>query len=126
MERAIDAALRLQREAAAQGFDWQDSAGLWDKLAEEIGELRAATTAAERHEELGDLLFMVLNLSRHLGCDAEAALASTNAKFASRWAHVQAGAPWPADPHRRLAAMEARWQDAKRLERAGGLPAREG
>ena len=114
----LAAALQLQQAAAAEGFDWQDAQGLWDKLAEEIGELRAATTAAERREELGDLLFMVVNLARHLGCEPQAALHAANAKFASRWAHIQAHRErLPTQQPARLEAMEALWQDAKRRER---------
>ncbi|HET8882181.1 MAG TPA: MazG nucleotide pyrophosphohydrolase domain-containing protein [Solimonas sp.] len=114
-------ALRLQREAAALGFDWRRQDELWDKLAEEIGELREAVGEgpARIEDELGDLLFMAVNLARHLGVDARAALAGANAKFARRFAHVcddLVGLPPIGDP-RRLDAMEARWQDAKRAER---------
>jgi uncharacterized protein YabN with tetrapyrrole methylase and pyrophosphatase domain len=95
-------ALRLQREAAALGFDWRRQGELWDKLAEEIGELREAVGEgpARIEDELGDLLFMAV-------------------KFARRFAHVcddLVGLPPIGDP-RRLEAMEARWQDAKRAER---------
>jgi uncharacterized protein YabN with tetrapyrrole methylase and pyrophosphatase domain len=112
-------ALRLQLEAAAEGFDWTDPAGLWDKLAEEIGELQQAPDAANRAEELGDLLFMVVNLSRHLGVDAATALAAANAKFSRRYAHILArldSLPPKGDPAR-LDRMEALWQEAKHLER---------
>jgi uncharacterized protein YabN with tetrapyrrole methylase and pyrophosphatase domain len=112
-------ALRLQREAAAEGFDWTDAAGLWDKLAEEIGELKGAVHAADRAEELGDLLFMVVNLSRHLGVDPAAALEAANAKFRRRYGYIlehlhelpPRGAPG------RLDRMEALWQRAKALEK---------
>src|ERR1700758_1372434 len=115
----LQQALRLQREAAAEGFDWTDPAGLWDKLAEEIGELQRAPDAANRAEELGDLLFMVVNLSRHLGVDPGAALAAANAKFSRRYAYILKhleGLPALGDPAR-LERMEALWQEAKRLER---------
>lgn len=111
-------ALRLQLDAAAEGFDWNDPAGLWDKLAEEIAELRGAVTAAGRAEELGDLLFMVVNLSRHLGIDPAAALAAASAKFSRRYAHVAAhieGLP-PLGDAARLERMEDLWQEAKKLE----------
>ncbi|HZR37008.1 MAG TPA: MazG nucleotide pyrophosphohydrolase domain-containing protein [Nevskia sp.] len=112
-------ALRLQLEAAAEGFDWTDPAGLWDKLAEEIGELQQAHGPADRAEELGDLLFMVVNLSRHLGVDARAALAAANAKFSRRYAYILERLdtlPPRGDPSR-LDRMEQLWQEAKRLER---------
>jgi len=112
-------ALRLQLEAAAEGFDWTDPAGLWDKLAEEIRELQQAPDAANRAEELGDLLFMAVNLSRHLGVDAAAALAAANAKFSRRYAYILERLdtlPPKGDPSR-LDRMEALWRAAKQLER---------
>ena len=114
----LSEALRLQLDAAAEGFDWADQAGLWDKLAEEIHELQQAPDAANRQEELGDLLFMVVNLSRHLGVDAAAALAAANAKFRRRYVHVaqHLGELPPLGDPARLERMEALWQEAKKLE----------
>lgn len=114
-------ALRMQRDAADLGFDWRELDELWDKLAEEIGELKDAVheSPAAVQDELGDLLFMAVNLARHLGVDAGAALAGSNAKFRRRFAHICAHAeslPALGDPSR-LDAMEALWQDAKRLEK---------
>lgn len=114
-------ALQQQREAAALGFDWRHVDELWDKLAEEIGELKDATQISRDavEDELGDLLFMAVNIARHLGVDAATALARSNAKFARRFAHICAHLqqlPPPGDPQR-LDAMEALWQQAKRLER---------
>ena len=119
---AFATALRLQTSAAAEGFDWSDQSGLWDKLHEEIAELRDAATAAHRHEELGDLLFMIVNLARHLGLDAPSALAAANAKFERRYAHVRAELatlPPLGDPAR-LIRMESLWQFAKQLEKKPG------
>ncbi|MBV8063638.1 MAG: MazG family protein [Nevskia sp.] len=114
----MEEAQRLQLEAAAEGFDWNDPAGLWDKLAEEIGELQQAPDAASRAEELGDLLFMVVNLARHLGVDPAAALAAANAKFSRRYGHIlrQLQTLPPKGDPARLERMEALWQEAKRLE----------
>lgn len=116
-------ALQLQRDAAAEGFDWNDLDGVWDKLHEEVAELREAADAAHRQEELGDLLFMLVNLARHLGLDAPSALAAANAKFRRRYGHVRAGLDGyaPIGDPQRLVQMEARWQDAKRREKAGTL-----
>ncbi len=119
MTESLQQALRLQLAAAAEGFDWTDPAGLWDKLAEEIAELQQAPDAANRAEELGDLLFMVVNLSRHLGVDAAAALTAANAKFSRRYAYIQerlSELPALGDPLR-LERMETLWQEAKKLER---------
>jgi uncharacterized protein YabN with tetrapyrrole methylase and pyrophosphatase domain len=118
MAEPLNQALRLQLDAAAEGFDWSDQAGLWDKLAEEIAELRQAHDAAGRAEELGDLLFMVVNLSRHLGIDPVEALRAANAKFSLRYAVIQerlAELPPLGDPAR-LERMESLWQQAKLLE----------
>ena len=115
-------ALKLQIEAANVGFDWNDITGVWDKLEEEIAELREAGNAAERAEEIGDLLFMILNLSRHIGVDPIAALHLANAKFIRRFAYVMDHAdelPPLGDP-RRLDCMELQWQRAKANERGSG------
>jgi uncharacterized protein YabN with tetrapyrrole methylase and pyrophosphatase domain len=112
-------ALALQRDAAAEGFDWTDQAGLWDKLAEEIGELRAAATPEHRTDEFGDLLFMALNLARHLAIDPADALVQANAKFRRRFEFIQrhrADLPALGDPAR-LQRMEELWRQAKALER---------
>jgi ATP diphosphatase len=116
-------AARVQRAAARQGFDWpRGDAALWDKLLEEIGELRAVAHKPRlAAEELGDLLFMVVNLSRHLNVDAAQALGLALRKFQRRYAYVlkhRRGLPPKKDPTR-LLRMEELWQEAKRLERPG-------
>ena len=116
---AMARALRLQREAAGQGFDWAELDPVWDKLQEEIGELREVAGDPRRaREELGDLLFMVVNLARHLGLDPAEALRAANRKFERRYPSVitDAAALPPVGDPARLVAMEARWQAAKRAE----------
>ena len=85
---------KLQKRAAEFGFDWPDSKGASDKIAEELGELRKAVEskqdAKEIALELGDVLFSVVNLSRHLGIDAETALRSAADKFRGRFQSVVA------------------------------------
>lgn len=114
-------ALDFQAQAARTGFDWREASELWAKLAEEIEELREAQTQGpERIEdELGDLLFMTVNLARHLGCDPAAALAAANTKFQRRFAQVIADpeALPPLGHPARIEAMERRWREAKRNER---------
>jgi len=103
--RAMPAVLeagKLGSRAAKVGFDWPDTDGLFDKLHEEIGELKAelvpssgnqATPAIEA--ELGDLLFTAVNLARHLKVDPESALRATNAKFRRRFAAMESAAGGP-------------------------------
>jgi MazG family protein len=108
---------RLQEKAAAIGFDWKDPSGPLAKVREEIAELeveiaRADATASEA--ELGDLLFSVVNLARHLKIDAEAALRGAAARFASRFRQIEAGG----GDLRALGAeeLERRWEAAKARE----------
>lgn len=116
-------ARRVQRAAARQGFDWPArDPRLWAKLAEEIAELRRVRGNPRlATDELGDLLFMVVNLARHLRVDPAAALAQAIRKFERRYGHVMAHArSLPPRGHpRRLARMEQLWQDAKAKERQG-------
>jgi len=108
------------------GFDWPDAPAVLDKLAEETGELRAELAQADParlSDELGDMLFVMANLARKLGLDAETCLRQANAKFTRRFNGVErllaANGNTPADAT--LAAMEAAWQQVKRHE-AGPAP----
>ncbi|WP_447415179.1 MazG nucleotide pyrophosphohydrolase domain-containing protein, partial [Clostridium perfringens] len=76
---------KLQKRAARIGFDWPDADGPRAKVVEEIAEVANAADADHREEEIGDLLFAVVNWSRHLGIDPEAALRRGNAKFERRF-----------------------------------------
>lgn len=86
---ALLRAQKLQGRAARVGFDWPDTAGPRAKIAEELDEVAAAASDAERHEEVGDLLLAVVNYARHLGVDSETALRDANAKFARRFAAME-------------------------------------
>ena len=108
---ALQRAQKLQKRAAKVGFDWPDAAPVADKVREELDELVNATSEADRHEELGDLLFSVVNLARHSGVDAEAALRDANAKFQRRFEAVEDTVDFPSAD---LDTMEAAWGEAKR------------
>jgi len=108
---ALLRAAKLQKRAARVGFDWPDIAQVLDKLTEEAREVAEATTPDEREEEVGDLLFVMANLARHLGVDPEAALRRANAKFTRRFKGIEdelrARGKAPADSD--LAEMDAIW-----------------
>lgn len=113
---ALLRAQKLQGRAARVGFDWPDVDGPRDKIAEELAEVADAASDAQRHEEIGDLLFAVVNYARHLGVDAEGALRDANAKFARRFAAMEdrAGGSLSGLP---LDAQEAHWLAVKASER---------
>ena len=109
---ALARAEKLQKRAARIGFDWPDAGGPRGKIDEELAEVEHAATDAERLEEVGDLLFSVVNWARHLGVDPEAALRAANGKFERRFAAMEAADPGFAE--RTLDQMEDAWQQAKR------------
>lgn len=115
---ALLRAQKLQGRAARVGFDWPDLEGPRAKIAEELEEIAGAAKAAEQHEEVGDLLFAVVNYARHLGVDAETALRDANVKFAGRFAAMEARAGGSLNGLS-LEAQEALWQDVKASERSG-------
>lgn len=119
---ALMRAQKLQKRAARVGFDWPDIAPVLAKITEEAGELaaaRAQDAPGEIAEEFGDLLFVVVNLGRHLGLEAEDALRAANAKFTRRFAAIEAAlaarGKRPEDSD--LAEMDALWDAAKAEER---------
>lgn len=79
----------LQKKAARVGFDWPEAAGVWEKVAEELAELRRATSPEKQAEEFGDLLFSLVNLARHLGLDAEETCRQAAQKFERRFRAVE-------------------------------------
>jgi len=86
---ALERAAKLQRRAARIGFDWPDKSGPRAKIDEELAELDAETEHPRMLEELGDLLFAVVNLARHLNIEPEAALREANAKFEQRFRAIE-------------------------------------
>ncbi|MFG1202845.1 nucleoside triphosphate pyrophosphohydrolase [Xanthobacter aminoxidans] len=119
---ALTRALKLQEKASRVGFDWNDARQVLAKIREETEEVSQALDAGGTEairDEIGDLLFAVVNLARHADVDPETALRGTNEKFTRRFGHVEtqlaADGRRPNDAS--LDEMEALWQDAKRLEK---------
>jgi len=92
---ALKRAEKIQNRAAREGFDWADARGPRDKIDEELAEIDAAETQAEREAEIGDLLFSVVNLARHHRIDAEAALTGATRRFEARYRLVEQMADRP-------------------------------
>ena len=107
---ALLRAEKLQKRAARTGFDWPDAAGPLAKVHEEIAEVLTAESNADRAEEVGDLLFAVVNWARHLGIDPEAALRGGNAKFETRFRTIERA---PGFAGMSLEAKEVLWVGVK-------------
>ena len=113
---ALMRAEKLQKRAGRVGFDWPDAAGPRAKIDEELAEVEAASSD-EMEEEVGDLLFAVVNWARHLGVDAEAALRGANAKFERRFRGMEVAAGGSI-AGLGLDAQEALWVGVKNEERS--------
>ena len=112
---ALERAAKLQRRAARTGFDWPDEAGPRAKIDEELAELDHETENKARTEELGDLLFAVVNLARHLNIDAEDALRQANRKFEARFRQIETA---PGFAELSLDDKETLWAAAKAAQRS--------
>ncbi|WP_432698720.1 nucleoside triphosphate pyrophosphohydrolase [Marinobacterium sp. YM272] len=114
----LSRAAKLQKRASKVGFDWGEALPVLDKIEEEVAELREAIKAgrqAEIADEMGDLLFVQVNLARHLGVDPEQAVRGTNAKFERRFRYIEQqvesrGGDWTRFS---LAQLDAWWDEAK-------------
>ncbi|MEA2992268.1 MAG: nucleoside triphosphate diphosphatase [Alphaproteobacteria bacterium] len=119
---ALTRALKLQTKAGAVGFDWNDPMAVLAKIREEADEIEAELSAGKQKEaagEVGDLLFAVVNLARHLHADPEAVLRATNAKFERRFSAIEQAldAQGKTPQQSTLSEMDALWDAAKATEK---------
>jgi ATP diphosphatase len=120
---ALMRALKLQQKAGKVGFDWNDPKAVLSKIREEADEIGAELDAGHRDKvaaEIGDLMFAVVNLARHLDVDPESALRATNLKFERRFAAIEdaLAAAGKAPRDATLAEMDALWDAAKAAEKS--------
>lgn len=122
---ALSRALKLQAKASKVGFDWNDPRAVLRKIREEADEIEAELDRAEMNKaaserEVGDLLFAVVNLARHLDADPEAVLRQTNLKFERRFAAIERAlaARGKTPQQSSLPEMDALWNEAKEAEQA--------
>ena len=121
---ALAGAMTISRKAAAAGFEWDSIDGVWEKVHEELDELkeavaeaRATGDSAHAQEELGDVLFTLVNVARWCGIDPEAGLAGTNRRFLDRFSRVEAALGGDLGG-RSIRDLEALWRQAKAAIRA--------
>lgn len=118
---ALSEAFFLTAKAAEVGFDWEQPSQVIEKLREELSELEEALAhrrCKDIHDEIGDLLFSVVNIARHIGVEPEQALRRTNKKFKHRFAHIEAELQKKGISlhEASLAEMDRLWEEAKRAE----------
>jgi XTP/dITP diphosphohydrolase len=117
---ALAGAMTISKKAAAAGFEWDDMAGVWEKVHEELDELKEAVASGDKvhaQEELGDVLFTLVNVARWCGIDPEAGLAGTNHRFLDRFSRVEAALGGDLQG-RSIRELEGLWQQAKAEIRA--------
>ncbi len=115
---SLSIAQKIQKRVGRHGFDWPDIAGVIDKIEEELLEVKEAIASQDKahiEEEIGDLLFAMVNLSRHLDFDAETALRKSNKKFEKRFRLLESGLAERnlSVSDASLEQLEAAWQEAK-------------
>ena len=121
---ALAGAMTISKKAAAAGFEWEDMAGVWAKVHEELDELKDAVASGDKahaQAELGDVLFTLVNVARWCGVDPEAGLAGTNRRFLDRFSRVEAALSGNLQG-RSIGELEGLWRQAKaqiRAEAAG-------
>ena len=121
---ALAGAMTISKQAAAAGFEWDDMAGVWAKVHEELDELKEAVASGDRRhaqEELGDVLFTLVNVARWCGIEPEAGLAGTNRRFLDRFSRVETALDGDLKG-RSIGELEGLWQQAKAAIRAENTP----
>lgn len=108
----------IQRRAARAGFDWPDTSGVIEKVAEEVGEIQSAAGDEERAREFGDLLFTLVNFARRMGIESEAALREANRRFYRRFTRIEELARERGKQLDKLtlAQLDELWEEAKKDE----------
>jgi MazG family protein len=116
---ALQRSTRIQEKASKVGFDWQDTSSVWKKVREEIEEFETESDPARREEEFGDLLFSLVNVSRHEKIDAETALRHATKKFERRFRQVEKSVEGSGRPMQEftLEELDAIWDEVKKNER---------
>ena len=120
---AMVKAYRIQEKASGVGFDWDHADQVWEKVLEEVQELKQAVDSNEDHaqkeQELGDLLFAIINYARFIEVNPEDALERTNKKFIQRFTYIEEDAKKAHKPleDMTLKEMDAFWKEAKKLEK---------
>ena len=112
---ALAGAMAISKKAAKAGFEWDDMDGVWDKVHEELDELKEAVASGDRNhaqEELGDVLFTLVNLARWCAIEPEEGLAGTNQRFLDRFSRVEAALEGDLQG-RSIDELETLWQEAK-------------
>ena len=121
---ALAGAMTISKQAAAAGFEWDDIEGVWAKVHEELDELKEAVASGDRRhaqEELGDVLFTLVNVARWCGIEPEAGLAGTNRRFLDRFSRVETALDGDLKG-RSIGELEGLWQQAKAQIRAENTP----
>ena len=117
---ALSGAMTISRKAAKAGFEWEDIAGVWSKVNEELEELKDAISSGDKahaQEELGDVLFTLVNVARWCEISPEEGLAGTNQRFLDRFSRVEAALDGDLEGHS-IQKLEELWQQAKQAIRS--------
>jgi XTP/dITP diphosphohydrolase len=119
---AMVKAYRMQEKTATVGFEWENKEQVWEKVQEEIEELKEAEllSHAEKEEEFGDVLFSLINYARFIKVDPETALEKVNIKFKKRFEYIEAHAIKDLNDMT-LSEMDALWNDAKKIEKQNSV-----